>query len=56
MAMASLNGSAFNVNSTEVHTYIAKIISGNDTAESKIQNYTLTTNGREDYINSQEPF
>ena len=48
--MTSLNGSAFEVDSAEVQTYITKFISGNDTAESKIQSHTLITNGRGDYI------
>ena len=50
VAMASLNGVAFKVDSAEVHTYIVKFISGNDTAESKIQSHTITNNGRKDYI------
>ena len=50
VAMASLNGAAFEVDSAEVHTYIVKFISGNDTAESKIQSHTITNNGRKDYI------
>ena len=50
VAMARLNDQAFEVDSAEVHTYIVKFISGNDTTESKIQSHTLTNNGREDYI------
>ena len=50
VAMARLNGSAFEVDSAEVHTYIVNFISGKDTVESKIQSHTLTNNGREDYI------
>ena len=50
VAMASLTGSAFEVDRAEVHTYIVKFISGNDTAESKIQGHTITNNGREDHI------
>ena len=48
--MASLNGEAFEFDSAEVHTYIVKFMSGNKTAESKIQSHTQTNNGREDYI------
>lgn len=47
--MGLLNSTAFEVDSVEVHTYIVKFISGNDTAESKIQRHSQYTN-RVDYI------
>ena len=52
--MGLLQGAAFEVDSAEVHTYLVNFISGNQTAESKIQNYTRNSNGRLDYIALKE--
>lgn len=47
---APLAGEAFEVDTSEVHTYIANFIVGNDTAESKILPYEDLTNRRIDYF------
>ena len=46
---APLNGAAFITDSAEVHTYLVKFISENDTAESKIQTNAAQNNGQLDY-------
>lgn len=56
VAMADLNGAAFEVDSAEVHTYLVKFISGNNTAESKIQSNDHHSNGRLDYIALKEHY
>ena len=46
VAMATLNGEAFVIDSSEVHTLIIKYIAGNNAAEAKVQPHISTTNGR----------
>ena len=48
--MENLTSAAFEVDSAEVHTYLARFSSGNNTAESKIQSNERHSNGRLDYI------
>ena len=53
---APLEGIAFITDAAEVHTYIVKFISDNDTAESKIQPIMAENNGRRDFITLQEHY
>jgi hypothetical protein len=53
---APLDGPAFVIDSAEVHTYIVKFISGNDTAESKIQPVASENNGRLDFTRLREHY
>ena len=46
VAMASLTGEAFTIDLAEVHTLIIKYITGNSTAEAKVQPHIATANGR----------
>jgi hypothetical protein len=39
VAMAALDGEAFTIDAADVHTFIVNFISGNETAEAKIQAY-----------------
>lgn len=48
VAMAPLNGEAFTIDAATVHTLIVSFISGNDTAENKIQGDVAQMNGRID--------
>ena len=45
-----LAGKAFEIDASEVHTYLIKLIEGNPTAESKIQTYLNENNGRTDFL------
>ena len=45
-----LNSIAYNTDLTEVHTYLVKFISDNDTAESKIQANSIQNNGSQDFL------
>ena len=47
---APLNGEAFKTDASEVHTYLTKFITGNSTAEAKIQANLAQKNGRLDYF------
>ena len=55
-AMAILTGATFEVDSAEVYTYLVKFISGNNTAESKIESNERHSNGRLDYIALKEHY
>ncbi len=50
IAMAPLNGAAYDVDKSEVHTYLIKFVEGNATAESKIRSHNNQGNGRSDYM------
>ena len=56
VSMAPLNGEAFTIDAAEVHTLLVSFISGNATAESKIQGHTSENNGRLDYIALKEHY
>ena len=56
VVMAVLTGTAFEVGSAEVHTYLIKFISGNNAAESKIQRNDRHSNGCLDYIALKEHY
>ena len=47
---APLTGEAFVTDSSEVHTYLVNFITGNSTAESKIQSFAARKNGSLDFI------
>ena len=47
---APLNGEAFKTDASEVHTYLTKFITGNSTAETKIQANLVQKNGHLDYF------
>lgn len=47
--MAPLAGEAFVIDAAQVHTFITSFISGNETAEAKIQMLGTQTNGRRDF-------
>ena len=47
--MAPLEGEAFTIDAAQVHTFIMNFISGNQTAEAKIQAYLDMHNGRMDF-------
>ena len=49
VAMAPLAGDTYNVDASEVHTYIVKFVAGNPTAESKIQTHLNAHDGRRDF-------
>ena len=44
--MASLTGEAYVIDSAQVHTFIVNFVSGNETAEAKIQSFAAQTDGR----------
>ena len=48
--MAAMNGEAFMIDATNVHTFIVNLISVNKTSEAKIQAYESQDNGRICYI------
>jgi hypothetical protein len=52
--MAPLNGEAFAIDATEVHTLLVNFVPGNETAESKIKQHEDQINGRLDYIALQD--
>jgi hypothetical protein len=56
VAMAALDGEAFTIDAADVHTFIVNFISGNETAEAKIQAYEAQNNGRLDYIALKEHY
>jgi hypothetical protein len=56
IAMAPLVGEAFAIDAADVHTFIVNFISGNDTAEAKIQAHEDTKDGRLDYIALREHY
>ena len=56
MAMADLIDATYEVDNAEVHTYLVKFISGNNTAESKIQINDRHSNGCLDYIALKEHY
>ena len=47
IAMAPLNGDSYAIDTMQVHTFLANFVSGNDTAEAKIQGLTRPNDGRE---------
>ena len=51
-----LVGDVFEIDASEVHTYLIKLIEGNATAESKIQTYLDEQNGRKDFLTLVEYF
>jgi hypothetical protein len=53
---APLEGTAFITDASEVHTYLVKFISENDTAESKVQMNANQNNGRIDFLALQEHY
>ena len=56
MVMADLTGAAFEIDSEEVHMYLVKFISGNNTFESKVQSNDRHSNGRLNYITLKEHY
>jgi hypothetical protein len=56
VAMAPLIGEAFAIDAVDVHTFIVNFISGNDTAEAKIQAHEDSKDGRLDYISLREHY
>ena len=54
--MAALDGEAFTIDAADVHTFIVNFISGNETAEAKIQAYEGQNNGRLDFIALKEHY
>ena len=53
---APLQGSAFIIDTAEVHTYLIKFISENETAESKIQSSASNNDGRSDFMKLKEHY
>jgi hypothetical protein len=49
VAMAPLDGNAYAIDSVQVHTFLVNLVSGNDTAEAKIQGLLRPNDGREAY-------
>ena len=49
VVMAPLTGEAYTINAATVHTFIVNFISGNETAESKIQAHEENKDGRLDF-------
>ena len=47
VAMAPLDGDSFAINAVQVHTFLAIFVSGNDTAEAKMQGLLRPNDGRE---------
>ena len=47
IAMAPLNGDSYAIDTMQVHTFLANFVSGNDTAEAKIQGLVSLNDGRE---------
>ena len=47
--MAPLTCEAYVIDSAQVHTFIVNFVSGNETAEAKIQSFAAQTYGRIDY-------
>lgn len=45
--MARLEGNAYAIDTTQVHTFLVNFVSGNDTAEAKIQRLSRANVGRE---------
>jgi hypothetical protein len=56
VTMAPLNSEAFTIDATDVHTFMVNLVSGNETAEAKIQTYAPNNNGRLDYIALREHY
>ena len=49
VAMAPLFGNSYAIDSVQVHTFLVNLVSGNDTAEAKIQGLLRPNDGREAY-------
>ena len=49
VAMAPLAGDSYAIDSVQVHTFLVNFVSGNDTAEAKIQGLQRPNDGREAY-------
>ena len=49
VAMAPLNGMAYVIDTLQVHTFLLNFVSGNDTAEAKIQGLQRPNDGRESF-------
>ena len=47
--MEPLSGESYVIDSAQVHTFIVNFVSGNETAEAKIQSFSAQTDGRIDY-------
>jgi hypothetical protein len=47
VSMAPLQGDSYAIDSDQVHTFLVNFVSGNDTAEAKIQGLQRLNNGRE---------
>ena len=47
VAMATLGGKSYAIDTTQVHTFLVNFVSGNDTAEAKIQGLRRPNDGRE---------
>jgi hypothetical protein len=47
--MAPLYGNSYAIDSVQVHTFLVNLVSGNDTAEAKIQGLSRPNDGREAY-------
>ena len=56
ITQAPLYGPAFDVDASEVHTYLTNFMAGNDTAEVKMLPYAQYSNGRLDYKALQEHY
>ena len=47
VAMAPLDGESYAIDTVQVHTFLVNFVSGNDTAEAKIQGLQRPNDGRE---------
>ena len=47
VAMAPLTGDSYAIDTVQVHTFLVNFVSGNDTAEAKIQGLQRPNDGRE---------
>lgn len=56
VAMAPLRGAAYTEDAGVVHTLLASFISGNETAEAKVQAYLDNRDGRMDYLSIKEHY
>jgi hypothetical protein len=45
--MATLGGNSYAIDTTQVHTFLVNFVSGNDTAEAKMQDLWRPNDGRE---------
>ncbi len=56
VSMAPLAGNAFVIDTSQVHTFLMNLISGNDTAEAKVQRIDNQNDGRVDSLRLKEHY